>query len=302
MKSITLIALKSFFRVAGKKNFFAKEGDSFIEAIPSCKNPEGSKPSKKIYKEFHVTSKKIGKGICYKVAPKENKTAKKIIYLHGSGYVMDSSPFHWSFVQKVVKNTNAIMYCVDYPMAPEYNCDDASEMILELYQNLVRNHDPKDIIFMGDSAGGGISLAFALCIKEAGLPQAGHYILISPSVDLSCQIPIPAAQKDALEKSDAILSYKSFDTICDLWRGERERTDWHVTPVHGDMTDLGPITIFAGTDDLLTPFTKQMVQTWENKGVHMNFYLRKDMPHDYVLFPLKQGRQDLELICDIIIK
>lgn len=304
MNSLGFVLAVSYFKHFGVKQPLTLQGEDFIEYAKSCKKPEGSKPIKQIYNKYNVSKRAIGNGICYKVGSKDKKYDKTrdkiVIYVHGGGYVMDASPSHWHLVSTLIDATNCLVYFPDYPLAPEHNYEDTENMMIELYKHLIRHHDPEEIIIMGDSAGGGISLATALCLKELELPQPKKYILISPSVDLDCNLPLSPVESVALEESDPLISSLSFDTICDLWRGNRERTDYHVTPCHGDLSNLAPITIFAGTVDVLTPFTKKMVADAKSKGIDIDFRLRKGMVHDYLLLPCTEAKPDIDAICEMI--
>ena len=148
-------------RMQGTKKIFEKEGNDIVEYAKSCKIPGGAKPDKKMYQNYQVSQKTICNSKCYKFRSKGKKSNKIVIYIHGGGYFMDAQPAHWTYIRKIIDETNAIVYFPDYPLAPEHHCLETTEMLLELYRNLIRNHNPKDITIMGDSAGGGISLCTA---------------------------------------------------------------------------------------------------------------------------------------------
>ena len=54
---------------------------------------------------------------------------------------------------------------VDYPLVPEADCTETTEISLDIYKYF--NEDPsQNIILMGDSAGAGLALALAQRIRN----------------------------------------------------------------------------------------------------------------------------------------
>jgi acetyl esterase/lipase len=95
------------------------------------------------------------------------KSAKKqvILYLHGGGYVANLSLIHWDFIQEIVEKTNSIMIVPDYPLSPDFTYKELFNFMDELYSWISRAYPDCEIVFMGDSAGGGLSLAYAQLIQ-----------------------------------------------------------------------------------------------------------------------------------------
>ena len=60
----------------------------------------------------------------------------------------------------------------------------------KLYHDLLNQvADSKQIVVMGDSAGGQIALSFAQLLKEKHIAQPGHIVLISPVLDATMRHP-----------------------------------------------------------------------------------------------------------------
>ena len=79
----------------------------------------------------------------------------------------EASEKHWEFLNKLANDTGAIIIMPDYPLAPKHNYEDVFEMVVPLYQEIVKKIDVENLIMMGDSAGGGLSLALEEKIAEA---------------------------------------------------------------------------------------------------------------------------------------
>ena len=78
-----------------------------------------------------------------------------------------------------------IIYVPDYPLAPDSNWKDTYTFMDELYCKVQERYADKKIVFMGDSAGGGLALGFAQKLRDNGKKLPNHIVLFSPWLDLS---------------------------------------------------------------------------------------------------------------------
>jgi acetyl esterase/lipase len=76
---------------------------------------------------------------------------------------------------------------------------------------------PEDVVFMGDSAGGGISLALAQLLKEKNLSQPGNIILISPALDLSFTNPDARKFKAMADEQGININYYEYPSMLHVW-------------------------------------------------------------------------------------
>ena len=103
--------------------------------------------------------KNLQKRKVFVLTPKTEKSNKVILYLHGGAYVGEIEQEHWLFFNEVIKDTNATIIVPDYPLAPQYNYEDAFNMVLPLYEKILEKVKQENLILMGDSAGAGMSLS-----------------------------------------------------------------------------------------------------------------------------------------------
>ena len=108
-----------------------------------------------------------------------------ILYLHGGGYVMGSVDSHRPILAELSHRANLRALAINYRLAPEARCPAAIEDVLKVYQALLEEHDPASIIFVSDSAGGGLAVTSMVALRDAGLPLPGGAILYSPWADFT---------------------------------------------------------------------------------------------------------------------
>ncbi|KAG1219148.1 hypothetical protein G6F35_007730 [Rhizopus arrhizus] len=137
-----------------------------------------------------------------------NKNRERVIlYLHGGAYYLCNYQMYRPFLHKLIK---ASAYCttqkvtnlykqysdcstcsINYRLAPQRPFPSAVEDVLATYIYLIEDQaiDPKKIVISGDSAGGGLTMALLLAIRDAGLPLPAGGMPISPWIDLTHSLP-----------------------------------------------------------------------------------------------------------------
>lgn len=300
MHSVMYNVLTYGVKIANVKGIFKLNRDELEEFIKEKRKEKVLLPSEKVHKKYAISCKKVCENNCYKISSLEKKSKKKVLYIHGGGYVLEADSLEWGMAYSIVKETNATVYFPRYPLAPEHNCTEAFDMLTEIYVNLLRTTLPENIIIIGDSAGGGIALSFAMEIKKKEYPQPSNIILISPVMELSSKSPGNEDYVDYLEKRDPMISLEALDIICDWWRGEYDKTDYHVSPRFGDITGLAPITIFSSKSEVLNVFVKMFLKDAKSQGVEVEYHEKKDMIHCWVLSPIKESLDDRERVFELI--
>ncbi|CAJ0746911.1 537_t:CDS:2, partial [Entrophospora sp. SA101] len=156
------------------------------------------------------------------VKKEENNSNKKkydkvILYLHGGGYIFASPGAYRSHTSKIAKSTNARLFVPNYRLAPQNQFPAALHDSITAYNYLIdppKDADflpiePKNIVIMGDSAGGGLTIATLLAIRDSkkSLPFPAGAVVWSPWVDLAHTMP--SIKDPKCDKTDIL----SADTI-----------------------------------------------------------------------------------------
>ena len=173
---------------------------------------------------------------------KKDANQKVILFLHGGAYVQQPLMGHFTLVNKIAQAIDAKVVFPIYPKAPKHQYRETYEKLEKLYRGVLEEHtNPNSIIFMGDSAGGGLSLGFAIYLKKLALPQPKELVLFSPWVDIATDNPEIASY----EPFDPILKQSGIHEVAKFWAGDDLKQPL-VSPLFGDLSGLGRISIILG--------------------------------------------------------
>lgn len=165
-----------------------------------------------------VTQYKIGHMQVFECAA-EDDTKPVVLYIHGGAYVNNFSLPHWRAMAEWAETTGCGMVIPNYPLLFRYTAEDAHPLMLQLYRQLQERFSAKRILVMGDSAGGGFSLALAQEIQQTdSLDLPSRLILISPWVDV-------LGGDDALQEYDTFLNNEVLRHVGADWAGELDPRD-----------------------------------------------------------------------------
>lgn len=252
---------------------------------------------KKIVKEFQIDTIKVQGRNVYTFVHKDKKAGKYVLFLHGGAYINNIFSQHWNFVAKIVRETHYTFIVPDYPLAPASNYSEAFAMLSAVYKSLLSRAGDENIIFMGDSAGGGLALAFAQQQKLEGNKLPEQLILLSPWLDVTMTNP---EIKD-IQKKDVTLRADNLILAGKAWAGTSDPADYLISPVYGSLQGLPRISIFIGTYDILIADCRKLKSMAVQQGVPMNYFEYPKMFHDWVmLVSLKESKQAMSQICSLI--
>jgi cation diffusion facilitator CzcD-associated flavoprotein CzcO/acetyl esterase/lipase len=171
------------------------------------------------------------------------KPAAAILYLHGGAYCIGSPRTHRSLTARLSLASGLPVFALDYRLAPEHPYPAALDDALVAFRAL-RAEGP--VIVGGDSAGGGLALALAMALRDAGEPGPASLLLLSPLGDALTPDPLPVPPP-----GEAMLSSAWAQACVDFYRGQRSTAESGISPLRGDLSGLPPTLIQAGTDELL---------------------------------------------------
>lgn len=233
------------------------------------------------------------------ISPKNKISEKIIFYYHGGAYIANLISKHWDLIDKIIEKTNSTFIVPNYPLAPEFGCQEAYDFVDSLYNNYLGTYDSQNIIFMGDSAGGGLALGHAMNLRNRNIPGPSQIILISPWLDIT----MSNAEILNLEKYDKMLGLKGTIMAGELYAKSISKEDYRVSPIYGDFNNLGKISIFTGTNDLLFADCKKLHFQLHRDHISHNYFEYPKMFHVWVaVTKLKEAQNAIAHIADLILK
>lgn len=296
MESIQSKLAKLILRIIKFNKMWKLNGEELRRSIEKRQARENSEPLKIIKKNFNIIKKEFNGHDYYVMKPVGKVSEKHIFFLHGGGYVYEINKIHWNFLAKLSKALNCTITIPIYPLVPIHEGKEIFDMLIPIYKEIILETDTKNITIMGDSAGGGMSLALAELLKEKQLPQPENIILISPALDMSFANP----EANEVEKDDPILALPSLIQIGKWYFPEKGANYYLASPIYGDFNGIGKISLFVGTSDILYPDAKKFKELAEKKGIKINYYEYESMIHVWPLLMFPESKRAREQIIEII--
>ncbi len=180
-----------------------------------------------------------------RVRPPQSGSAGTLIYLHGGGYALGSAKGYRGVVAQIAAAAGMTALAPDYSRAPEAHFPVALEEMVAVYTQLLEDGlDPKTTVIAGDSAGGGLTLALAMALRDRGIASPAALGLICPWADLALDID----EKRPVLRDPLILPSMTAEWAPHYAVTLDPRLPG-ISPVYGDMNGLPPIVMQTAGDD-----------------------------------------------------
>lgn len=232
--------------------------------------------------------------------PKDSSPDKVILYVHGGGYVSGSCNDHRGFVSKFAAKCNYKTLQYEYRLAPEHPYPAALDDSVKIYKWLVENgFKSNNILIAGESAGGGLTLALLLALRDQQIELPVAAVAISPWTDLTCSSESYKTKgKVSLAPTDSWLVFGKH------YYGEQSPKLPYISPLFGDLKNLPPLFINSGDADELFEDGEKFAKKATAAGVDVTFVAGKDMVHCYPLLApfFKEATEALDEICAFVNK
>jgi acetyl esterase/lipase len=149
--------------------------------------------------------------------------------------------------------TQARIFVADYRLAPEHPFPAALEDAVAAYEGLLADgHGPADLVIAGDSAGGGLTAATALRLRETGRPLPSALVLFSPWADLSL------AELGPEPPGEPMITRPWVAECAGYYLSGHDPRDGLASPVFAELGGLPPTLIQVGSDEVLLPDSQRL--------------------------------------------
>jgi acetyl esterase/lipase len=244
---------------------------------------------KSILKNNTVEVSEIAGKKVWTFSPKKAQSDSVILFLHGGAYYANISFLHWRFLKQLLMHTSAKIIVPDYPLAPQFTAKDTYLFLDEVYEKLIKQNPSKKIVLMGDSAGGGLALGYAQKIRNEKILQPTQIVLFSPWLDVSMSNP----EIEIHDKADKVLNLNGLKEAGKNYAGSLGFFDYRVSPLYGELQNLGQITIFVGTKELLIADARRFRQIVKENNIEINYFEYNMMFHDWILVPCLKATKNV---------
>jgi epsilon-lactone hydrolase len=220
------------------------------------------------------------------------------LYLHGGAYIMGSCNTHRYLASKLSRSTEARVIVPEYRLAPEHPFPAALEDAVRVYRWLISSGcSPDKIVIGGDSAGGGLTLATLLSLRDAGDPLPSLAVLLSPWTDMEGT----GESMETRASFDPWLSPEATRLTPSLYIRDLDPRHPLVSPIYADLTGLPPMIVQVGKDEILLSDSARLVDRARAAGVEVDFKIWDDMWHVFQTFSIPEGQQAVDEIGEFVI-
>jgi acetyl esterase/lipase len=220
-------------------------------------------------------------------------SGRVVVYFHGGAYALGGVHTHRNLVAHIARRTGARVLNVDYRLAPEHPHPAAVDDAVAAYRFALAGGAPAaKVALAGDSAGGGLTAACLVALRDAGDPMPGAAVCISPWLDLSLSFASWQTKADV----DPMLAREQIALCADAYRNGADPKTPTVSPVFADLTGLPPLLVQVGTSEVLLDEAVEFAKRAEAAGVDTTIDVAQDMIHVWHAFAdlLPEGREALD--------
>ncbi|MEV4382848.1 alpha/beta hydrolase [Streptosporangium sp. NPDC049644] len=211
-------------------------------------------------------------------AGEELDERKVLLYFHGGGYFVCSPVTHRSITWRLSAATRRPVLAVDYRQGPVHRPAEALADAIAAYRCLLeQGYDPADIVFGGDSAGGHLTLATLLALRDQGVPLPAAAVCLSPWTDLT------GAPRRVNRMLDPMIPAGRVDWLARRWTAGLDPHDPLLSPVLGDYTGLPPLMVVTGSTEVLRDEGRRVVERARAAGVPVMYEEWPRMPHVFAI-------------------
>ncbi len=229
----------------------------------------------------------------------ETFTDTLLVYIPGGGYLNNPLKYHWKLINNVSQNAECPVVMPIYPKLPHYTCEQSYEVMMNFYLDIATRQGVKHIIFAGDSSGGAMSLVLAQKIRDLDIDilEPEQLFLYVPWMDVTME----NEQVEEIEPIDPMLGMHGLIDIGKRWAADLDLKDPVVSPIFGTFEDLGYISLFTGTRDMLCPDIVKFSEILTEQGIEHTFMLKEGLDHPYPLFPTPEAKEAQQMLIDAIL-
>jgi monoterpene epsilon-lactone hydrolase len=206
-------------------------------------------------------------------AKRANSARATLFYLHGGGYIGMSPVTHRNMTGAFARRGFRV-FAADYRLAPEHPFPAALEDATAAWRAL-RSQVAGPVYAAGDSAGGGLTLALLLRLRDLGVRSPDAACLFSAWTDLA----VTGASTRTNESRDPFIIASGLAKVAAVYLAGADSRNPLASPLYGDFTGFPPLIFFVGDTEVLFDDTVRIAERARTEGVPVELRIGRDMPH-----------------------
>ena len=218
-------------------------------------------------------------GVPAEIVEAEGASDKQwFLFIHGGGYYRGSAAATRSTAARISAVTGAKVLSIDYRLAPEHPYPAAIDATHATYRWLLEHgRDPLRLRVGGISAGGGLTLALLLRLRDAGEPLPAGAVPMSPWTDLTQS----GDSFGSNAENDPIISKGYLDRMAGLYLDGTDPLTPYASPLYGDLSGLPPLLIQVGSAETMRDDSVAFARKVERAGGKAMLEVWPDMFHGW---------------------
>jgi epsilon-lactone hydrolase len=213
------------------------------------------------------------------VSPRKCSNEELVVYyLHGGGYISGSAKSCRPITATLARQLQARVFGLDYRLAPEHCFPAALDDAVAGYRWLLASGiSPESIAVVGDSAGGGMTLALALRLRDAAEPFPASLACLSPWTDMTGNSESLATNSER----DSMFVEEDIERYASVYLGDQSRENPLASPLLADLTGLPPVLIQVGRDEVLLDDARSLHAKIQGGGGFSTLHIYENVPHGW---------------------
>ena len=222
---------------------------------------------------------------------------KAVLYCHGGGYTSGNLDYSRLIASKIATATGFDVLCFEYRLAPEFQFPAPLEDAISAWNYLMQlGYGAKDIILLGDSAGGNLALTLTLQLREDKRFLPSRLVLLSPWTDMTCS----GESYEECKESDPIITQEYMHAVRSVYA---PNADWHdplLSPIEGSFEDFPPVMIQVGSNEVLFSDSAKLHHRLIEQGIPCRMECWEGMWHVFQTFPIPRADKAVDSIAKFI--
>ena len=221
-----------------------------------------------------------------------------IFYCHGGGYTSGNLGYSRPLASKLSSATGWETLCFEYRLAPEHPFPAAVDDARKAWDYLMYlGYGAKDVVVVGDSAGGNLALVLCHKLKEERRQLPGRLVLMSPWTDMT------ASGRSYVQRAsiDPTITMDYIHAVRSVYAGKEDLTSPWLSPLFGDFSGFPPTLIQVGNNEILYSDSLRLRDRMQKARVHCQLEVWNDMWHVFQMFPIRKASLAMESIGNFLL-